>query len=124
LIRRYALLWQCFNTLKQNGDFGIAERDQLDGAPAKDLFAAIASIRNAAECRSFLRDLCTLSELTSMIERFQAARLLQRGLSYREISQRTGSSTATITRVSYWLRNGAGGYEKILNRVRKRNLAE
>jgi TrpR-related protein YerC/YecD len=80
------------------------------------LFDAIRSLRTRAEVEHFLRDLCTLSELEAMAHRWQVARLLDEGLPYLEIAQRTGASTTTVTRVAHWLRHGEGGYRLALAR--------
>ncbi|MFH1713002.1 MAG: YerC/YecD family TrpR-related protein, partial [Candidatus Jacksonbacteria bacterium] len=66
---------------------------------------------------AFFRDLCTLSELKAMTERFQAVKMINKNIPYREISKKTGSSTATITRVAHWLHHGAGGYKLALDRL-------
>ena len=63
-----------------------------------------------------MRDLCTLSELQSMSERFQVVQQIDKGLSYRKINKKTGVSTATITRVAHWLHHGMGGYQMMLKR--------
>ena len=65
---------------------------------------------------AFFRDLCTLSELEAMAHRWQVARLLEQGLPYLEIAERTGASTTTVTRVAHWLRHGEGGYRLALDR--------
>ena len=83
---------------------------------AGELLEAIVSLRSAEECRALLRDLCTIAELRAMVERFQVAKLLDEGLTYRQINARLGSSTTTITRVAHWLRHGAGGYASALER--------
>ena len=83
---------------------------------ADELFEAIVGLRSAEECRALLRDLCTIAELRAMVERFQVAKLLNEGLTYREVSARLGSSTTTVTRVAHWLRHGAGGYASALER--------
>jgi len=80
------------------------------------LFDAIKSLRTRADVERFLRDLCTLSELEAMAHRWQVARLLDEGLPYLEIAQRTGASTTTVTRVAHWLRHGEGGYRRALDR--------
>lgn len=85
----------------------------------RDLAAAIASLRDADEALRFLRDLCTVNELRAMAERWQVARLLDEGVSYHEISQRTGASSATISRVNQWLRYGRDGYRLVLDRRRR-----
>lgn len=82
-----------------------------------ELFEAIWSMKNRAELEDFLRDLCTLQELETFAHRWQVAKLVGQGLPYLEIAQRTGASTATVTRVANWLRHGEGGYEVALMRT-------
>ena len=82
----------------------------------RDLAAAIASLRDDDEALRFLRDLCTVTELRAMAERWQVARLLDEGVSYHDISERTGASSATISRVNQWLRYGRDGYRLVLDR--------
>jgi len=81
------------------------------------LFDAVKTLRSRAEVEHFLRDLCTLSELEAMAHRWQVARLLQEGRPYLEISELTGASTTTVTRVAHWLRHGEGGYALALDRM-------
>jgi TrpR-related protein YerC/YecD len=83
----------------------------------RELFAAILSLESRVEVERFFRDLCTLSELEAMAHRWQVARLLERGLPYLEIAERTGASTTTVTRVAHWLRHGEGGYRSALDRT-------
>jgi TrpR-related protein YerC/YecD len=85
-----------------------------------ELCEAIASLRSPDEVGCFLRDLCTMSELEAMAHRWQAARLLDEGLPYLEISKRTHASTTTVTRVAHWLRYGEGGYRLVLDRLKRR----
>ena len=74
------------------------------------LYETIASLRDPEECRRFFEDLCTPVELRSMEQRFDVAVYLQRGLVYLDILERTGASSATISRVRRaMLDNGAGG---------------
>ena len=82
----------------------------------KELFRAIASLRNADEVERFFRDLCTRSELEAMTHRWEVAQLLDEGLPYLEVSKRAHASTTTVTRVAQWLRNGEGGYQLALKR--------
>ncbi len=86
----------------------------------KDLCETIVSLRTEDEAERFLRDLCTLSELEAMAHRWQAARLVDEGRPYLEVSKATGASTATVTRVAHWLRYGEGGYRLALERRRRR----
>jgi TrpR-related protein YerC/YecD len=89
----------------------------------EDLSRAIASLRSVHEVERFLRDLCTLGELEAMAHRWQVAQLLDEGLPYVAVSDRTGASTTTVTRVAQWLRRGEGGYRLALDRARRRSPA-
>lgn len=80
------------------------------------LFAAVLGLETVDEAADFFRDLCTRRELADLSHRWAVARLLDEGLSYREISERTGASTATITRINQWLQHGTGGYRRALER--------
>lgn len=82
-----------------------------------ELFATVLTLESKSECKKFFRDLCTLSELESMAERFVVAKMVNQQIPYREISKKTGSSTATITRVAHWLHHGKGGYKLVLART-------
>jgi TrpR-related protein YerC/YecD len=84
-----------------------------------DLVAAIRSLKSGEELQAFLRDLCTLSELEAMAHRWQVAQLVDEGLPYLEIAERTGASTATVTRVAHWLHHGEGGYRLALDRAKR-----
>lgn len=84
-----------------------------------DLYEAILQLKSVGECQKFFRDLCTLNELSALTERLQVAKLIDQGVPYREICKRTGSSTATITRIAHWLENGEGGYKMVLQRLKK-----
>jgi TrpR-related protein YerC/YecD len=82
----------------------------------QDLYKTIAGLKTKDEVRQFFTDLCTPAELMAMADRWKAARLLREGLSYREIYEKSGVSTATVTRVARCLTLGAGGYRLVLDR--------
>ena len=82
------------------------------------LIEVLLRLDSTEDAERFLRDLCTLGELRDMAQRWAVARLLDAGLHYAEISQRTGASTATITRIASWLNHGEGGYRRMLDRTR------
>ncbi len=82
-----------------------------------ELFDAVLALETRDECAAFFRDLLTFHELEEMSQRWAVARLLSSGLSYREIAERTGVSTTTITRISQWVRHGTGGYRLLLERI-------
>lgn len=79
-----------------------------------ELVAALSAIKKPELMEAFLKDLCTSAELDAMGQRLQVARLVEEGRSYQEISKMTGASTATVTRVAHWLREGEGGYGAVL----------
>lgn len=89
----------------------------LETKEMAELSRAILLLKTPAECKKFLRDLCTLAELKAMSERWQVAKQVKKGVPYRTISKNTGSSTATITRVAHWLHHGMGGYKLALQRT-------
>lgn len=84
-----------------------------------ELIAAILRLEDAEDAARFLRDLCTLGEIHDLAQRWAVVRLLDAGKHYAEISQETGASTATITRIAGWLRHGEGGYQQALMRLRE-----
>jgi TrpR-related protein YerC/YecD len=95
----------------------LDERDEK--AAEQSLFRAILGLRDVAEVRAFLVDLCTPAELQALKDRWLVAELLDQDLPYRQIHDRTGVSVTTIGRVARYLNSGAGGYSKALQRQRK-----
>jgi len=82
-----------------------------------ELFEVITRIEQREECASFFRDLCTIGELEAMAERWQVAKMIEAGMPYRKINEKTGASTTTITRIAHWLKHGEGGYRMMLDRA-------
>lgn len=91
----------------------IAQKEKSDG-----LYKAILTLRTEEEVYNFFQDLCTVTELRAMEQRFEVAQLLDEGLIYNEILERTGASSATISRVNRSLSYGAGGYEKVFEHIK------
>ena len=83
------------------------------------LYKAILKLQTEEECYDFFQDLCTISELRSMEQRFEVASLLNQGLIYNEILEKTGASSATISRVNRSLSYGSGGYETVFRRMKE-----
>ena len=83
------------------------------------LFDAILSLKNREECYSFFEDLCTVNELLSLSQRFEVAAMLKCHKTYLEIAEKTGASTATISRVNRSLNYGKDGYDMIFDRMLK-----
>lgn len=84
-----------------------------------ELYKAILLLKNEEECYNFFQDLCTVAELRAMEQRFEVATLLNKGMIYNDILERTGASSATISRVNRSLSYGAGGYDKIFERLKE-----
>ena len=91
----------------------------LDKPSSDILYKAIVALKDEDECRKFLDDLCTVSELKAMEQRMEVAMLLDDGLIYSEILERTGASSATISRVNRCLHYGADGYRTIIPRLKE-----
>ncbi len=85
-----------------------------------ELFEAILSLRDKEECYRFFEDVCTVNELFSLSQRFEVAHMLSEDKTYLEIAEKTGASTATISRVNRSLNYGNDGYEIVLSRLKQR----
>ncbi len=83
----------------------------------EDMYRAILALQTEEECMKFFDDLCTVSELQAMEQRFQVAVLLEQGLIYNDILEQTGASSATISRVNRSLQYGADGYTVVFERL-------
>ena len=83
------------------------------------LYQAILSLKTPEECHDFFQDLCTVAELKAMAQRLEVAQMLDAGMIYNDILDRTGASSATISRVNRALQYGADGYKTILPRIKK-----
>ena len=84
------------------------------------LYQAVMALKDADECRRFFQDLCTVAELKALEQRMEVAMLLDEGLIYSDILQRTGASSATISRVNRCLHYGADGYKTVIPRLKER----
>ena len=84
-----------------------------------NLAEAILSLKKEEDILNFLRDLCTLEELEEFSNRWKAAQMIAEGKSYREVAEKTGMSTTTITRIAQWLNHGEGGYKMALKKLAK-----
>ena len=89
----------------------ITEKKKSDG-----LYRAILKLQSEEEIYNFFQDLCTVAEPRSMEKRFEVAVLLNQGMIYNDILERTGASSATISRVNRSLAFGHGGYRAFFDR--------
>lgn len=92
---------------------------KLKDALNDQLFEAILSLKDKEQCYKFFEDICTISELKAMAQRLEVARMLDEGCIYEEIVEKTGASTATISRVKRCLVYGADGYNSVMPVIRK-----
>ena len=83
------------------------------------LFEAILSLKDKEECYTFFEDICTVNELMSITQRFEVAKMLREQKTYLEIAEKTGASTATISRVNRSLNYGNDGYDMVFDRNKK-----
>ena len=81
------------------------------------LFDAILSLKDKAECYTFFEDICTINELMSLSQSFEVAKMLREQKTYLEIAEKTGASTATISRVNRSLNYGNDGYDMVFERI-------
>ena len=95
-------------------------RDELND----QLCEAVLHLNSVEECYQFFEDICTISELKAMSQRLEVARMLKEKLTYDAIVERTGASTATISRVKRCLNYGADGYNVVLSRMGKEEQKE
>ena len=88
---------------------------KLKDAHMDELFEGVLSLTSVEECYNFFEDLCTITELRAMAQRFQVAKMLDDGQIYSDIVKETGASTATISRVNKCLIYGTDGYRMVLD---------
>ena len=81
------------------------------------IYNDILKVETVEECKMFLEDLCTVNELRAMEQRYQVATYLHSGMIYSDILERTGASSATISRVNRSLQYGSGGYDVVFGRM-------
>lgn len=87
----------------------ISERRQSD-----DLYESILTLKDLESCKRFFNDLCSPTEWRAMEQRFEVARLLQAGTSYMDILEKTGASSATVSRVNRALQYGEGELQAVI----------
>lgn len=83
------------------------------------LFKAILLLENIEECYAFFEDVCTVNEIKSLAQRLEVAKMLEKRSKYMDITEQTGASAATISRVNRALSYGTDGYSSILERLEK-----
>lgn len=89
------------------------ENPEIDG-----LFEAVLKLRDTEDCYRFFEDICTVNELKAIAQRLEVAKMLNNGVTFNTIAEKTGASSTTISRVNRCLRYGADGYKTILERLK------
>ena len=103
---------------------GAVMNSKLKTPAVEQLFDAILSLENKEECAAFFEDLCTINELLSLSQRFEVAKMLREKRTYLEIADKTGASTATISRVNRSLNYGNDGYDMVFARIAAKQAAD
>jgi len=85
-----------------------------DSPTTRQFVETLLRIQDEAVLQNFLRDVMTEKEIIEISARLEAARMLEVGKKYTEISQATNLSSRTIARISDWMQNGRGGYAAVL----------
>ena len=97
---------------------------RLQSEQTDNLARAFLSLENVEDCYRLFEDLFTIREIQDLSQRLEVAQLLQGQATYTEIVEKTGVSTATIGRVNRALNYGAGGYQRVLDKLRKKDADE
>ena len=102
----------------------MSYQSKMKSKQTDQLFEAILKLETKEECYRFFDDLCTIKEIQSMTQRFEVADLLSEEMTYNEIEEKTGASTATICRINKCLNYGADGYKLILGKLKSNSGEE
>ncbi len=94
--------------------------NKMNEEDIKYLMQAVLMLETAEECESFFQDLCTMPEIISLSQRLRVAKLLSEDMIYSDVTEQTGASTATISRVNRALNYGKGGYRLVLERMKEK----
>ena len=97
---------------------------RINNEQIADLARAMIELDDMDEAFSFFEDIFTIHELQAVAQRLAVARLLRKNVTYQDIAEKTGASTATISRVNRCLTYGAGGYQSMLNKLDKLDAAK
>jgi len=100
---------------------GADMNKKLKDPVTDELFRAVLKLRDIEECYDFFEDLCTVAEIKAIAQRLEVAIMLKKGDKYTDIEEKTGASSATISRVKRALNYGADGYNLIIDRLFEEN---
>ncbi len=94
-------------------------RNPQDLENERAFYEAVLSLGSMEECENFFDDICTVGEIAAISARLRVAKLLADGCVYHDIAEKTGASTATISRVNHSMMYGSGGYAAVLEHLKK-----
>ena len=103
----------------QSAETRVIMNNKLKTPAVEQLFQAILSLQDLDEAYDFFEDVCTINEILSLSQRFEVAKMLREHRTYLDIAEKTGASTATISRVNRSLNYGNDGYATVLERMGK-----
>ena len=107
--------------MERPGDFSLNKKIRTDAVD--HLFDAILCLQSKEECYQFFEDLCTVNELLSLSQRYEVASMLNEHKTYLDIAEKTGASTATISRVNRSLNYGSDGYQIVFGRLHENDFS-
>jgi len=96
----------------------MAYRSKLQDDFVDKLFEAILTLDNIEDCYRFFEDIATVAEIKALAQRLEVAKMLEADATYGSIAEKTGASTATISRVKRALNYGADGYKLVFQRLK------
>lgn len=101
----------------QSAETRVIMNNKLKTPAVEQLFQAILSLQDLDEAYDFFEDVCTINEILSLSQRFEVAKMLREHRTYLDIAEKTGASTATISRVNRSLNYGNDGYDRVFERL-------
>lgn len=104
-------------TISFGGRIAVNYVSRIRSDTVDRLFEAVLTLENLEDCYRFFEDLCTIGEIQTLAQRFQAAEMLANGETYDAIARKTGISSATISRIRRFLDYGSDGYQRVLKRL-------
>lgn len=110
-------VYDCGSCLTDKMMRGIEMSKDIHTEAVDHLFDAVLCLKNREECYTFFEDICTINELLALSQRFEVAHMLREQKTYLDIAEKTGASTATISRVNRSLNYGNDGYEMVFQRL-------
>lgn len=90
------------------------------GQKSPELLDVFLALENKDEMKAFFRDLMSERDLREFAMRWEVAKMLDAGVTYEQIQEKTGAAMDTISKISRWLKEGCGGYKMMIERMKDR----